>query len=182
MAKKLKLQNDVKIFILYLLKNVGKPLYFNDLTEVVLADGYVDYMAFAECLADLSDTGNVLCTATPDGDLYEITEQGVAVAAELESKIAAYIRTQSLKSALRFLSFKERGIRVPVTSTKLDDGRYEMIFEITEKGAPLFSLSMTVDNSYMEQKMRYNFQNDPERIYRAILSVISGDSSFALKQ
>lgn len=182
MAKKLTNPNDVKIFILYLLERIGKPLLFNDLNDIVLEDGFVDYLVFAECLAELTDTRNVLCTKTDDGDLYEVTEQGLQVARELQSKIEPFVRTQSLKSALRRISFKERGIRVPVTSTPLEDGRYEMLFEITENKTPFFSLSMTVDNNYMEEKMRYHFQNDPERIYRAILALLSGDNSFDVKK
>ena len=181
-AKKLKNENDVKIFILYLLKNVGKPLLFNDLTEIVLEDEYVDYMAFAECLASLTETGNIETHPTDDGDEYEITAQGKEVALQLESRIAGFVRSQSLKSAMRYLSFKDRGIRVPVTSTPLDGGKYEMIFSITDKQSTLFSLSLVVDNSYQEQQMRYNFQNEPERIYRAILSLLSGDPDYLLKE
>ena len=181
MAKKLKNPNDVKIFILYLLKNVKKPLLFNDLTEVVLQDEYVEYMAFAECLADLCDNGNVECTHTEEGDLYALTAQGAAVAEELESDIAAFVRTQSLKSALRYLSFKEKGVRVPVTSAQNEDGKYEMAFEIKENGASIFRLELLADNSYMEQQRRYNFQAEPERIYRSILALLTGESDYLLK-
>ena len=88
MAQKLRDRNDIKIFILYLLKNVGRPLLFNELNDVVLQDDLVKYMDFAECLAELTDTGNVLVTQTENGDAYEITAQGVEVAAGLESSIS----------------------------------------------------------------------------------------------
>ena len=179
MAKKLKDEIDIQVFILYLLKKVGKPLTFNDLTEVVLADGFVDYMAFAECLGKLIDTGAVLLTGKENEESYSITQKGLEVEEELEGKVAAYVRTRSLKSALHFLSFKDRKVRVPVSSTRLEGGQYDMVFSIVEDNRTIFSLQMLVDNEHLEQLMRTAFQTDPERIYRSILSVMSGDTTFS---
>ena len=178
---KLKKPEDIKIFILHLLRKVSRPLLFNELNDCALQDGFVSYMAFAECLSDLVDTGNVTMTSTENGDLYEITPQGAAVDDQLSSSIGGFIRTKSVQSALRYLSFKERHIRTPVTSIPRGDGSYDMIFSLTEENVPLFSLSVVADNDYMEAQMRINFQSDPERIYRSILALVSGETDYILK-
>lgn len=59
MQAPLKDKNDIKIFILYLMKNVGYPLDFPDINDIVVQDGLVNYFDFAECFAELLDTGNI---------------------------------------------------------------------------------------------------------------------------
>ena len=59
MQGQLKEKNDIKIFILYLLRNVGYPLDFGNINDIVLQDGVVGYFDFAECFAVLLDAGNV---------------------------------------------------------------------------------------------------------------------------
>ena len=55
----LKDKNDIKIFILYLLRNIGYPLDFDNINDIVVQDGIVGYFDFADCFAELLDTGNI---------------------------------------------------------------------------------------------------------------------------
>ena len=50
MQAALKDKNDIKIFILYLMRNVGYPLEFENLNDIVVQDGVVGYFDFVECL------------------------------------------------------------------------------------------------------------------------------------
>ncbi len=174
-------QNDIKIFILYLLKNVGKPLTYFELNDIVVQDGLVSCIDFAECLGQLQDTDNVAITETEKGLTYEITEQGKRVANTLESEILGFIRTRSLKSAMRYLSFKERGIRIAVTTSPRPDGRIDMIFTIREKDDIPMEIKIIADNEYQARQMSYNFQDSPEIIFRSVFSLLSGDAGYFLK-
>lgn len=180
MAYQFKDHNDIKIFILYLLKNVGRPLCYNELNDVVAQDELVNYIDFAECVGELVDTGNIRTTLTPDGLTYEITPQGIKVADTLESGIDGYIRTTSLKSAMRYLSFKERGIRIAVTTSPREDGRIDLTVTIKEKTETLMSLSLIADNDYQARKMSYHFQSQPETVYRSIFALLSGEANYLL--
>ena len=59
MQAPLKEKNDIKIFILYLLKNLNYPLDFNTISDIVVQDEFVNYFDFAECFAELLDIGNI---------------------------------------------------------------------------------------------------------------------------
>ena len=107
MQAALKDKNDIKIFILYLMRNVGYPLEYENLNDIVIQDGVVGYFDFVECFGELLDTGNVREIKGENGDLYEITEQGKHVSDSLEGNLLGLIRDKSLKSALRLLSFKK---------------------------------------------------------------------------
>ena len=52
-------KNDIKIFILYLLKNLKYPLDFNTISDIVVQDEFVNYFDFAECFAELLDSGTI---------------------------------------------------------------------------------------------------------------------------
>lgn len=114
MQAALKDKNDIKIFILYLMRNVGYPLEFENLNDIVIQDGVVGYFDFVECFGELLDTGNVREIKGENGDLYEITEQGKHVSDSLEGNLLGLIRDKSLKSALRLLSFKKTRLRYQV--------------------------------------------------------------------
>ena len=53
MQAQLKDKNDIKIFILYLMRHVGRPLDFVSINDIVVQDGYVGYFDFVECFAEL---------------------------------------------------------------------------------------------------------------------------------
>ena len=160
---------------------MGRPLTYFELNDVVVQDGLVSCIDFAECLGKLQDTDNVLTVETEKGLTYEITEQGKRVADTLESEILGYIRTRSLKSAMRYLSFKERGIRIAVTTSPRPDARIDMIFAIKEKDEPQMELKIIADNEYQARQMSYHFQEQPETVFRSILSLLAGDANYLLK-
>ena len=56
---KLKDKGDIKIFILYLMQNLTVPLRFSELNDIAVTDGMVGCIEFAECFAELVDTGNI---------------------------------------------------------------------------------------------------------------------------
>ena len=83
MQTRLKDKNDIKIFILYLLKNVGYALDFSNINDIVVQDGVVNYFDFAECFAELIDAGNIREDAASEAGeaTYSLTEQGKQVSA-----------------------------------------------------------------------------------------------------
>ena len=97
---KLKNKTDIKIFILYLLSNVGYPLTYAEINDISVQDNFVGTIEFAECFSELLETGNIEeCkneeqeSDQPSG-LYRITAQGLSVAAALQSDILGFIRTK----------------------------------------------------------------------------------------
>lgn len=178
MQRNFKDPKDIKIFILYLLKNLDAPLSFEDLNDITVQDEFVKPMDFAQCISELEETGNV-STEEKDGTVfYSVTEQGKKVADAMESEISGYVRTKSLQNAVRFLSFKDRGIRIYVTTSPRPDGKFDMTFAIKEKEEVLMQVALIADNAYQASKMSMHFQSQPEIVYRSVLSLLSGDANY----
>ena len=177
----LKEKNDVKIFILYLMRHIGYPLEYSDINDIVLHDGIVNYFDFAECFAELVDARNIEQVEGKGNErLYAITEQGRSVSDSLQSELLAMIREQSLKSALRLLDFKKKGLKSRCSSKPLPDGRYEFNCRITEHGEDIMNVTLTVDNKKMLDRMIYNFDSRPENVYRGLLTVLTGEINYLL--
>ena len=81
MAKQLTDKNDIKIFILYLLKNIERPVDMITLNDIVVQDGFVNQFDFMDCFYELCDTSAVRKSEKDGVELYEITGEG-SVAAE----------------------------------------------------------------------------------------------------
>jgi hypothetical protein len=178
----LKEKDDIKIFILYLLRNMNVPLEFTTINDIVVQDGIVNYFDFADCFAELLDAGNIL-EIKAEGSLpsYNITEQGINVADTLNSRILRSIRERSLRSAYRLLDFNSRGAKSSSDIIENPDGSLEFHCEIKEPGKNILSLNVSVDNMRQLEQMQYYFNEYTEEIYTELVSLLSGDKKIELK-
>lgn len=177
----LKDKNDIKIFILYLMRHVGYPLEFPDINDIVIQDGVVGYFDFAECFAELLDTGNLAEEKVEGIDLYYITERGIQVTDTLDSSLMNTIREKSLKNALRLLSFKKRGADLKCIGEELDNSHYRITCIIWEHKEEILRLSVVLDNRTQFERMKINFYDKPEIVYRGILALLSGEVNYLLE-
>lgn len=183
MQSQLRDKNDIKIFILYLLRHISYPLDFVSINDIVVQDGYVGYFDFVECFAELLETGNIreLPSEEEGGEeTYEITPQGIHVADNLDSRLMSSIREKSLKSALRFLSFRERGAKVKFDYRPLPNGRFEATCIITEKEEELLHVTLTLESSNQLERIRRNFYDKPEVVYKGIMAVLTGEVNYLM--
>lgn len=181
MQNQLKDKNDIKIFILYLLRHIGYPLDFVSINDIVVQDGFVGYFDFVECFAELLETGNIEELIDGDNEMYLITEQGISVADTLDSRLITLIKERSLKSAVRLLSFKERGAKLKFDFDTLPNGRFVAKCAISEHDEDIMSVSLNLESSLQLEKIRRNFYDKPEVVYRGILAVLTGEVNYLIE-
>lgn len=194
MQAPLKEKNDIKIFILYLLKNLNYPLDFNTISDIVVQDEFVSYFDFAECFAELLDTETIEMIRVGDeivepsigengrpenkNEHFRITEKGIVVVEQLQSNLLGVIKEKSLKSAMRLLSFKRRGADVRCTFARREDGKFDLHCEIIENFELALEINLVVEGEDLLHKMVANFNEHPEVAYRGVLSILSGDINY----
>lgn len=178
MVAPLKKKDDIKIFILYLLHNLSRPLEFEDINAIVMQDGVVGGIDFTECFVELLDAGNIN-EYTEDGKtLYVISDRGRHVAESLQGEILGMIRTRSLKSALRFISFKERGSEIKTSFSIRPDGKYDLCCQIIDERQLSLEIKIVADNANQLELMRHTFDDKPEVIYRGVLAMLTGQIDY----
>ena len=171
--------SNVKIFVLYLLENINYPLDFITINDIVMQTDYVMYLDFTEGFGEMLDGGLIDEVNLPGEDpLYVVTSKGRCVARELHGDILSTILDQSLAKALRYLDFKKRGVTPKCEIVAMDDGKYNVISSFTEKDTVIFSQSLTVDTLDRAQRMKNNFYERPEAIYRGVLALMAGNVNY----
>jgi len=176
----LKDKNDIKIFILYLMRHIGYPLDFSSLNDIVMQDGMVSYIDFVECFAELLDMGNIQEIRTQNGEYYMITPQGTHVADNLESNLLGVIKEKSLKSAVRLLSFEKRGASSDFSYEELPNDKFLVNCVINDKGDETMNLKFMIDSRQLLERIKNNFKEKPEVVYKGMLAILSGDVNFLM--
>ncbi len=175
--------NNVKIFVLYLMRNINYPMNFSTINDIVMQNDYVMYLDFAEAFHQMLD-GDLIQAEGQDehGDtLYSVTRRGAMVAEELKSDILPAILDQSLSCALRYLDFKSREITVDTTAEKRPDNTFDVSLSLKEKGKVLFSTTINVDSEYRTHQIRQVFRERPDVVYRGVLALLSGKVDYLFK-
>lgn len=185
MSSPLGSKRNVKIFILYLMKNVRIPLDFVTLNDMVLQTDYVLGLDFAECFYELLDDG-LIADVGPDPESeekepparYEATDKGKMVAEQLHGDILPTILEQSLRCALRFLNFRKHGIRTRCRLTPQGDGTVEFYCAFEQNGNVMFDMHVNVDSMTRAQQMEDNFREYPENIYKGMWALLCGNMNY----
>ncbi len=169
---------NVKIFVLYLLENINYPLDFVTINDVVMQTDYVMYLDFAEAFYEMLDLDLIQKLDEDGKELYLITAKGRHVARELKSDLLAAMLDKALAKALRFLDFQKRGIVARCKIEKEDDEKYSVTCSFTEKGVCIYSQTILVDTLNRAERMRDNFYERPEVIYKGALALMAGEVNY----
>ncbi|MBR4798874.1 MAG: DUF4364 family protein [Clostridia bacterium] len=169
---------DVKVFILYLMKNVGEPLEYNTINDIVLQDEFVNYFDFAVAFSELLDAKQIEETgASGVNKLYAITPSGAETLESYESTLLTMIKERALRSALRLLAFNRTGAQIKSTITGQGEG-WNLNCRIFDKEKTLFSVDVYLTDRKYAEKMQFNFEERAEIIYRGALALLSGDVNY----
>ena len=171
-------KQNVKIFVLYLMENINYPLDFITINDIVMQTDYVMYLDFAESFHEMLDGDLLMAIEGGEEMLYAVTEKGRCVARELKSDLLSSVLDQALARALRYLNFKKRGIVPRCTVEKTDDGRYCVSCSFMERDVCIFSQTLTVDTLDRATRMKDNFYERPEAIYRGVVALLAGNVNY----
>ena len=179
-------KRNVKIFLLYLMRNIGIPLDFATLNDLVMQTDYVMYLDFAECFHELANSDLIEAVPQPgeapdageQDKKYVVSTKGRMVADELHSDLLPVILDQSLQCALRYLDFKQRDIHTQCEISKRPDGTVEFRCHIREGERLLFSTTVNVDSVARAEQMQENFRARPESIYKGMWTLLSGNINY----
>lgn len=186
---------QVKVFILYLLEKVGYPLDYNDLATIVIRDGFVDYFDFVTYFHELLEAGHIRRLpkeetndvaqddVPADRDAYEVTDTGRMIAKGLaDDLLLAAVREKSYISAMRHLSLEKRGAVVDHSIEQVGDGSYIFHCSIKDCDGLAFDLDLRADSYMQVSRMRMNFEDKPDVVYRGIVALVTGNVNYLFEK
>lgn len=173
-------RRNVKVFVLYLMQNVGYPMDLITINEIVMQTDYVAYLDFAEAFREMEDDGLIAeAGQNAAGETcYAVTHRGAFVVDSLKSELLPSVLDQSLAGALRFLDFRRRGVKVTARVEALPTGGFHVIGKMTERDRELLSVTLFTDDAARAAKMEEEFRSHPENIFRGVTALMAGNMDF----
>lgn len=171
---KLSTSIDIKIFLLFLLEYIRYPIDRTTLIEIISENTDEITMNYDECLAELADSGHLLFDETDGEKYYMISDSGRMVANELFDSIDKDFREKSIKSAIKHMSLSRNDVKLASSVTETETGRFKIDMSLTDAAGELLELSITVSSRAEADKIKTNFENHPESVYRGVLFSASG--------
>jgi len=168
---------EIKVFILYLLKNINEPLDITTLSEVVIQDAFVNYFDFSVCFSDLLESGQVLESEADGEKIYSISEEGVGMVEEVQNALFGSVKDKALRSAQRLLALKRTGNRI-LSALKENGAGFTLETAIVDKEKTLFRMECFVTEENYAKRMKENFDERAEIIYKGAMALLSGDVNF----
>ena len=180
MSSPLGSKQNITVFVLYLMQNVGYPLDFVTLNDIIMQTDYVAYLDFAETFSRLEESELIARSGNNEkGEpTYVVTGKGRTVVESMQGDILPSILEESLTCALRHLDFTRRGVKATCRSTPNPMGGYDFTCAITEGDTTLLSITLWADSRERAERMEAQFRTHPENTYRATLALMTGNVNY----
>ena len=173
-------KTDIKIFVLFLLDNINYPLEYTSINNLIIENGYVGAFDFAECFSELSEQGHIIGEDVDGVRYYMISDSGRRLARELQSTIVESAKNAGIKSAVKLLSLQKSGTKISVRHEEREDKKYLLTCAITDMSGELFTLKLRLSSMSQVNNIRKHFEDAPEKIYRSVMSALTGEIDYLL--
>ncbi len=174
----LRTMTDIKVFILFLLDNIGYPIDHTSVIEMLSENTEEIIFDYDECLRELVDGGHLLFDEFEGEKYYMIADSGRMIASELYDTLDKDFRDKSLRYAAKYTSLSKTGSHIKATVTECEGGRYKVTVEAKNNTGELLSASVTVKSREVAETMKQNYEAKPDSVYRGIMFAMTGRLEF----
>lgn len=164
----------MKVFLLFLLDNIGYPLEHATLIEIVQENTEEITLDYDECLRQLVASEHVLYDEVGDERYYMISDKGRLVAAELYDSLDKGFRERSMRLAIKHISLSKSGAGIKAYITETENKRYRVTLEAFDRYGEIMSTSVTVNSLSEAQLIKKNYEAKPDGVYRGVLFSVTG--------
>ncbi len=162
---------DIKILILFILRRLPGVVSGETLANLALADGNVGYFEYAECLAELVDSGHV--EQTRPG--YQITERGSRNCEIVESSLPYTIRSRLEKRLLPLAENMRRRAMITAEHSADKDGALRVHLALADGLGEIADLRLLCGNEDQAAAIEKNFRRTAELYYNKIMEMLLTD-------
>lgn len=168
-------QNDIRILLCYILASVDAPLSGESISQIIQGKALANYFEVGDALAALLRQGNI---AQDEDGLYTVTASGREIAGSLDATLPLSVRDKALEAAMRLMADAKarRENRVEIAETEKG---YQITCHISGGEMELMRVSLYAPDWNGAKLIERNFYQNPEAVYRLLLSSLTGDPTYA---
>ena len=159
---------DIKILILYILARLPEPVELETLAELTLCDGGISYFDFAECAADLVNTGH---TSLEKGR-YSITEKGRQNGEATETSLPYSVRIRADKEIARASAGQRRLSLISASHTVRPRGGCTVSLSMSDGIGDVMLLELFTADEKQASVVEENFKKNAENMCIRIMDIL----------
>ena len=162
-----------KLTILMLINDLEVPLTNEEITELVLDSGLIDYISLQHYITELCEL-SMLERIPQDGKQhYLITENGRVALDFFKVRIPNYIQDKVKNIVLDYKKSLPVETNIHTEFTKLKEDDYEVSLSITENKSPMMSVKIHVMSEKHAKRISARWKEDATSYYGDILSMLT---------
>lgn len=158
---------DIKILILFILRRLPESVESQTLAELALSDGGVGYFEYAECLAELEDSGHLV----REGRMIRLTEKGERNGSIVESSLPWTLRTR-LEKILKPLAEKLRRKGLITAEHSQTPAGCTVHLTLSDEMGEIVDLRLVCGGEDHAKKIEENFRSHAEDYYNRIMEML----------
>ena len=172
---------EIRILICWLLEKVRVPVTASQLSGALLGEGTANYFEVTCAIGQLAASGHITESETASGDkLLTLTELGKKTSQAFYKTVARSVRDRSVE-ALSQCILQERFAKENKTSIVETEDGFRLELALNDVGNDLMNISLYAPSREMCEAMERRFLQDPTRLYRMIISNITGEKLGAIE-
>lgn len=166
---------EVKILICFLMEQLGEPMGFGQMNEIVQQTGLVNYFEFAESISELEKSGHLSRNQGEGTEpVFSLTQVGVATAKTFTKSLPLTVREKTQECIKEALHQRKKREEVQVEYHAVPDG-YLLSMVVKDVGSDLMSLQMFLPSEEECAAIRERIYTDPAGLYQSVLALLRGE-------
>jgi hypothetical protein len=160
---------DIKILILYVLEQLPGPVDALTLSDLVFCDDGIGYFDYSDCLAELTETGQI----TEENNAYAITEAGRRNVEAVGDSIPYSVRAKARRVTEPLAERMRRAAMIKAKHQKQEDGTVLVELGVTDGISDLLDMKIMAPAEKMAEAMEQTFRTHAERIYHEVIRILT---------
>jgi predicted transcriptional regulator len=182
MDKNLQELTEVKLIILFILKNINMPLSHAQLTEIVMKDSLMNYFILHQYLSELVSFNQIKVSEESGKQIYDITAEGRQTLEFFENRIPYSIREKILITIINTKREFIKAREILSDYTPRNENEFFVECKIIENDAPLINLSLIVGTKAQAKSICEYWKTNAEQAYLKIISALTPDQKNMKKE
>ncbi len=163
---------NIKLYVLYILKQLREPIPFAELGEIAMCEDAVDYFEFADAAMGLKDTGHMAETESEDGILrYEITPKGLDLVDVAERTLPYSVKTAAQRAVFNVVARLRREASIHTETVQRGEDLFVRC-SLEDPYCTILSMELMVVTAQQATLLERNFREHAEKIYNRVLDAM----------
>lgn len=169
-STELKDVQTVKILICYLLYRIKKPVDSEQLYDIAVTSGIINYFFYQDAMDYLIKSESVTVTKNENSSLYSLTEKGINCAKTLRGYVPKSYRDKIVQAALRYFARIKYENEVKIEYIELKNGYYVHL-RCLDIGDDLLDLKLFAPDRTQAEMIGKNIMLNPAGFYSKVLNI-----------